>query len=141
MTQHRAYGGTAITGRPKRAGGDAPARQTAPARPTLPHESIPVFRKAVGAPEREPRRPWRRGHDDAQCNHGYDAVEAKAKQASCSGAHHDYDGVLGEGGDGLERRGHGEVDGGGAPAGHGEEHVAPVDSGQPKRREQAYDER
>ena len=49
--------------------------------------------------------------------------------------------MLGEGGDGLERRGHGEVDGGGAPAGHGEEHVAPVDSSQPKRRKQAYEER
>ena len=141
MTQHRAYGGAAITGRPKCAGGDAPAWQTAPARPTLPHESILAFRKAVGAPEREPRRPWRRGHDGARCNHGYDAVEAKAKRASRSGAHREHDGVLGEGEGGLERPGRGEVDGGGALAGHGEEHVAPVDSGQPKRREQAYDER
>ena len=141
MTQHRAYGGAAITGRPKRAGGDAPARQTAPALPTLPHESIPAFRKAIGAPERDPRRPWRRGHDGARCNHGYDAVEAKAKRASRLGAHRDYDGVLGEGGDGLKRWGHGEVDGGGAPASHEEEHVAPVDFGQPKRREQAYEER
>ena len=48
--------------------------------------------------------------------------------------------MLGEDGDGLERCGHGEVDGGGAPVGHGEEHVAPGDSGQPKRREQAEEE-
>ena len=63
------------------------------------------------------------------------------KRASCSGAHHDHAGVLGEGGYGLERRGHGEVDGGGAPAGHGEERVALGDSGQPKRCEQAEEER
>ena len=49
--------------------------------------------------------------------------------------------MLGEGGDGLERRGHGEVDGGGAPAGHGEERVAPGDSGQPKQHEHAKEER
>ena len=49
--------------------------------------------------------------------------------------------MLGEGGDELERHGHAEVDGGGAPASHEEEHVAPVDFGQPKRREQAYEER
>ena len=49
--------------------------------------------------------------------------------------------MLGEGGDGLERPGHGEVDGGGAPASLGEERVAPGDSGQPKRREQAEEER
>ena len=63
------------------------------------------------------------------------------ERASRSGAHHDHAGVLGEDGDGLERRGHGEVDGGGAPAGHGEERVAPGDSGQPKRCEQAEEER
>ena len=141
MTQHRAYDGTAITGRPKRVGGDAPARQTTPTRPTLPHESILAFRKAAGAPERAPRRTWRRGHDGARRNYGYDAVEAKAKRASRSGAHHDHASVLGEGEDGLERRGHGEVDGGGAPAGHGEERVVPGDSGQPKRCEQAEEER
>ena len=33
------------------------------------------------------------------------------------------------------------VDGGGAPAGLGEEDVAPGDSGQPKRREQAAEKR
>jgi len=49
--------------------------------------------------------------------------------------------VLGEDGDGLERPGHGEVDGGGAPAGLGEERVAPGDFGQHKRREQAKEER
>ena len=49
--------------------------------------------------------------------------------------------MLGEGGDRLERHVHGEVDGGGAPAGHGEERVAPGDSGQPKRREEAEEER
>jgi len=49
--------------------------------------------------------------------------------------------VLGEGGDGLEQRGHGEVNGGGALAGHVEECVAPGDSGQPKRCEQTEEER
>ena len=49
--------------------------------------------------------------------------------------------MLGEGGDGLERPGHGEVDGGGAPTGLGEERVAPGDSGQHQRREQVKDER
>ena len=48
-------------------------------------------------------------------------VETKAERASCSGAHHKHDGVLGEGGDGLERPGHGEVSGGGASAGSEEE--------------------
>ena len=43
------------------------------------------------------------------------------ERASRLGAHQEHDGVLGEGGDGLERRGHGEVDGGGAPAGSEEE--------------------
>jgi len=49
--------------------------------------------------------------------------------------------VLGEDGDGLERPGHGEVDGGGAPAGLGEERVTPGNSGQHKRREQADEKR
>ena len=49
--------------------------------------------------------------------------------------------MLGEGGDGLERPGHGEVDGGEALAGLGEERVAPGDSGQHQRREQVEDER
>ena len=49
--------------------------------------------------------------------------------------------MLGEDGDGLERPGHGEVDGGGASAGLGEERVAPGDSGQHQRREQVEDER
>ena len=48
--------------------------------------------------------------------------------------------MFGEDGDGLERPGHDEVDGGGASAGLGEEHVAPGDSGQPKQREQAEEE-
>ena len=141
MTQHRAYGGAAITGRPKHAGGDAPARQTTPAWPTLPHEPIPSFRKAVGAPERAPHRPWRRENNSARRNHGYNAVEAKAKRASRSEAHRKHVDRLGEGEDGLERLGHGEVDRGGAPAGHGEERIAPGDSSQPKRHEQAYEER
>jgi len=38
--------------------------------------------------------------------------------------------VLGEGGDGLERPGHGEVSGGGASAGSEEEGVVLSDSGQ-----------
>ena len=63
------------------------------------------------------------------------------ERASRSGAHHDHAGVLGEDGDGLERSGHGEVDGGEAPAGLREERVAPGDSGQHKRREQAEEER
>ena len=52
---------------------------------------------------------------------GYSAGESKTERASRSGAHREHDGVLGEGGDGLERRGHGEVNGGGAPAGSKEE--------------------
>ena len=49
--------------------------------------------------------------------------------------------MLGEDGDRLERPGHGEVDGGGAPAGLGEERVAPGDFGQHQRREQVEEER
>ena len=49
--------------------------------------------------------------------------------------------MLDEGGDALERLGHGEVDGGGASAGLGEERVASGDSGQHQRREQVEDER
>ena len=52
------------------------------------------------------------------------------ERASCSGAHREHDGVLGEGGDGLERPGHGEVGGGGASAGSEEEDVVLGDSGQ-----------
>ena len=96
---------------------------------------------AAGAPEGAPHRPWRRGHDGARRNPDNNAVEAKAKRASCSGAHHDHAGVLGEGRDGLEQHGHGEVDGGGAPAGHGEERVASGDSGQRKRCEHTEEER
>ena len=79
--------------------------------------------------------------DGARHNHDHDTVETKTKRASCSGAHHDHADVLGEGRDGLEQPSHGEVGRGGAPAGHGEEHVVPVDSSQPKRRKQAYEER
>ena len=79
--------------------------------------------------------------DGAQHNHDHGTVETKTKRASCSGAHHDHTGVLGKDGDELERRGHGEVDGGGAPAGLEEERVAPGDSGQHKHREQAEEER
>ena len=49
--------------------------------------------------------------------------------------------MFGEDGDGLERPGHDEVDGGGAPVGLGEEHVAPGDFGQHQRREQVKEER
>ena len=49
--------------------------------------------------------------------------------------------MLGEVGDTLERPGHGELYGGGAPAGLGEEAVAPGDSGQPKWRRQAAERR
>jgi len=62
-------------------------------------------------------------------------------RASRLEAHHDHAGVLGEGGDRLERPGHGEVDGGGTSAGSEEEGVAPGDSGQPKQCEQAEEER
>ena len=96
---------------------------------------------AAGAPEGAPRRPWRRWHDDARHNPDHGAVEAKVERASRSRAHHDHASVLGEDRDGLERPGHGEVDGGGAPAGLGEERVAPSDFGQHKRREQAKEER
>ena len=95
-----------------------------------PRESIPALRTAGGAPEGAPRRPWRRRHNGARRNHGYDAVEAKAKRASCSGAHREHDGVLGEGGDRLECPSHGEVDGGGTSAGSKEEGVVLGDSGQ-----------
>jgi len=63
------------------------------------------------------------------------------ERASRSGAHREHDGRLGEGGDGLEQPDHGEVGRGGVPAGHEEERVAPGDSGQPKRCEQAEEER
>ena len=56
--------------------------------------------------------------------HGDVAVETKAKRSSCSGAHRDHVGRLGEGGDVLDRRDHGEVDDGGAPAGSKEDGVA-----------------
>ena len=49
--------------------------------------------------------------------------------------------MLDEDGDGLERPGHGEVNGGGTSAGSEEEGIAPGDSGQPKQREQAEEER
>ena len=45
------------------------------------------------------------------------------ERASRSGAHREHDGVLGEGGDGQERPGHGEVSDGGASAGSKEEGV------------------
>ena len=45
------------------------------------------------------------------------------ERASRSGAHREHDGVLGEGGDKLERPGHGEFGGGGALAGSEEEDV------------------
>ena len=48
--------------------------------------------------------------------------------------------MLDEGGDVLERPGHGEVGRGGAPTGHGEERAALGDSGQPKQCEQAEEE-
>ena len=79
-----------------------------------------------------PWRPWWRGHGGAWHNTDYSAVESKTDRTSRSGAHHEHDGVLDEGGDVLERPGHGEVGRGGAPAGHREERVAPVDSGQPE---------
>ena len=49
--------------------------------------------------------------------------------------------MLGGVGDTLERPGHDELDGGGAPAGLGEEAVAPGDSSQPKWRRQAAERR
>ena len=36
-------------------------------------------------------------------------VETKAERASCSGTHHEHDGLLGEGGDRLEWPDHGEA--------------------------------
>ena len=96
---------------------------------------------AEGAPEKAPRRPWRLGHDGARRNPGNNAVESKEKKASRSVAHHDHAGVLDEDEDGLERLGHDEVDGGGTSAGSEEEGIASGDSGQPKQREQAEEER
>ena len=64
------------------------------------------------------------GHDGVRCNHGDVAVETKEKQSSRSGAHRDHIGRLGDGGDVLDRRDHGEVDDGGAPAGSEEDDVA-----------------
>ena len=49
--------------------------------------------------------------------------------------------MLDEDGDGLERLGHGEVDGGGTSAGSEEEGVASGDSDQPKQHEQVEEER
>ena len=62
-------------------------------------------------------------HGGAWYNVGYSVGESKTERASCSGAHHEHDDVLGEGGDGLERPGHGEVSDGGASAGSEEEGV------------------
>ena len=60
-------------------------------------------------------------HGGARYNIGYSAGESKIERASRSGAHREHDGVLGEGGDGLEGPGHGEVGCGGASAGSEEE--------------------
>ena len=57
-------------------------------------------------------------------------VEIKTERASRLGAHREHDGVLGEGGDELERPSHGEVSGGGASVGSEEEDVVLGDSGQ-----------
>ena len=108
----------------KRAGGEASTRQTVLARPTPPRESTPTPRTAAGTPEEAPRRPWRprwRRHGGTRDNSGYNTVETKTKRASRSGAHREHDGVLGEGGDGLEWPGHGEVGDGGASVGSEEE--------------------
>ena len=53
------HGGAVDSGRPKRAGGETPARRTAPEQSTPPREPIPTLRTAAGAPEKAPRRPWR----------------------------------------------------------------------------------
>ena len=135
------HGDAAITGRPKRVDSDAPARQTAPTGSTTSRESIPALKTAAGAPEGAPHWPWRRGHDGARHNPDHGAVEAKVERASRLGAHHDHAGVFVADGDGLERPGHGEVDGGRALAGLREERVVPDDSGQHKWREQAKEER
>ena len=124
VTQHRAYGGAAITGRPTRAGGDAPARQTAPEPSTQPRETIPALRIAASSPKRALLRPWWLGLDGARHNPDHGTVETKTKRASCSGAHREHDSRLGEGGDVLEQLGHGEVDGGGASVSFEEEDIA-----------------
>ena len=108
----------------KRVGGEAPVKQTAPTWPTLFPEPILAFRKAKGAPEIAPHWAWRLGHNGVRRNHGDVIVETKAKWSSRSGAHRDHVGRLGEGGDVLDRRDHGEVDDGGAPAGSEEDDVA-----------------
>ena len=54
---------------------------------------------------------------------GYSAGESKTERASRSRAHCEHDGVLGEGEDGRERPGHGEVSDGGASTGSEEEDV------------------
>ena len=86
-------------------------------------EPIPAYKKARGAPEIAPRRAWRPRHDGVRRNHGDVAVETKAKRSSRSGAHRDHIGRLGEGGDVLNRPGHGEVGCGGASAGSEEDDV------------------
>ena len=111
-TQNRAHGGAADSSRPKRVDGETPARWTAPSRSTSPREPIPTLRIVVGTPEEAPRQPWRprwRKHGGARHNSSYNAVETKAKRASRSGTHHEHDGMLGEGGDGLEWPDHGEA--------------------------------
>ena len=55
----KGHGGTVDSGGPNRAGGETPARRTAPEHSTPPHEPIPTLRTAAGAPEKAPRRPWR----------------------------------------------------------------------------------
>jgi len=108
----------------KRAGGDSPVRRTAPTWSTPCRESNQTLRTAIGTPYGTLRWPWRLGLDGGRRSYGYGAVESKEERASRSGAHRDHEGVLGAGGDVLNRPGHGEVGRGGASAGSEEDDVA-----------------
>ena len=108
----------------KRAGGDSPVRWTAPTWSTPCRESNPTLRTATGTPDGTLRQPWLLGLDGGRRSYGYGVVESKEERASRSGAHRDHKGVLGAGGDVLNRPGHGEVGHGGASAGLGEDDVA-----------------
>ena len=99
-------------------------KQTSPKRSSTSHEPNSAIRKEQGAQETPPRRAWRAEHVGEWRNHGDGTVGTKAKRSSHSGAHRDHVGRLGEGGDVLDRRDHGEVEDGGAPAGSEEDDVA-----------------
>ena len=99
-------------------------RWTAPTWSTPCRESNPTLRTATGTPDGTLRRPWRLGLDGGRRSYVYGVVESKEERSSCLGSHRDHEGVLGAGGDVLNRPGHGEVGRGGASAGSEENDVA-----------------